>query len=182
MISRKHVRDFVAICAVIVALCIGFLFGRSTVKKETEIVVVRERVDTVIVFDTIRLPAPEPVYVYIVRTDTVVPDDTGTATVPITQHTYMTDAYKAIVEGYKPKLLDLELYPQTVYVTNEKEVLRTVQVKRTWQPFISGSYSTFGITGVGGGTFYHNLGFEYQYQYSLRERMNGHQFSLKYKF
>ena len=167
-----------AIVGIAVAFLIGYMSGKSG--TEPEAVVVRERVDTVIVRDTVRLPVPEPVHVYIVRTDTVAPDGTGTATVPVTQHTYVTDAYKAIIEGYKPKLLELELYPQTVYITKDREVIR--YVKKTWQPFVSASYSTFDIVGIGGGTFYNNLGLSYEYQYSLRERINGHRFSLKWKF
>lgn len=66
---------------------------------------------------------------------------------------------------------------------------------KVWQPFVSGSYSTLDYLGVGGGTFYHNLGFEYQYNFDLRrkpnlavsvddyfQRGNYHWFSGKYKF
>ena len=63
------------------------------------------------------------------------------------------------------------------------ETVRTVYAKRTWQPFVETSYSTTSdVVGVGGGVFYHNLGLSYEYQYSLRERMNGHRFGLAWKF
>lgn len=66
---------------------------------------------------------------------------------------------------------------------------------KVWQPFVSGSYSTLDYLGLGGGVFYHNLGFEYQYNIDIRskpiilqpmdkyfERGNYHWFSGKYKF
>lgn len=59
----------------------------------------------------------------------------------------------------------------------------------TFTPFISSSYSTTDYLGVGGGFFYHNLGFEYQYQIDLRQnnisfepRGNAHLLGVKYKF
>ena len=59
----------------------------------------------------------------------------------------------------------------------------------TFTPFVSSSYSTTDYLGVGGGFFYHNLGFEYQYQIDLRHnnisyepRGNAHLLGIKYKF
>lgn len=59
----------------------------------------------------------------------------------------------------------------------------------TFIPFASSSYSTTNYLGVGGGFFYHNLGFEYQYQIDLRQnnisyepRGNAHLLGVKYKF
>lgn len=59
----------------------------------------------------------------------------------------------------------------------------------TFTPFVSSSYSTAHYLGVGGGFFYHNLGFEYQYQIDLRQnnisfepRGNAHLLGIKYKF
>lgn len=66
---------------------------------------------------------------------------------------------------------------------------------KIWQPFVSASYSTLDYVGIGGGLFYYNLGFEYQYNFDLRkkpnltmpvdnyfQRGNYHWFSGKYKF
>ena len=68
-------------------------------------------------------------------------------------------------------------------------------VAKVWQPFVSASYSTLDYIGFGGGIFYHNLGFEYQYNIDIRKkppelpslndyfnRGNYHWFSGKYKF
>lgn len=67
--------------------------------------------------------------------------------------------------------------------------------QKVWQPFFAGSYSTLDYFGLGGGAFYHNLGFEYQYNIDIRskpmalpvvddyfKRGNYHWFSVKYKF
>jgi len=53
---------------------------------------------------------------------------------------------------------------------------------KVWQPFVSASYSTLDYFGLGGGMFYHDLGFEYQYQIGYKNTNNGHSFGLKYKF
>lgn len=99
--------------------------------------------DTVVVRDTIRLPAPKPVVVTVVRYDTVrletAPVDGITPpvavvpplhdtmpqitpengiVVPITRNTYKTDDYAAVVEGYRPRLVSIELYPKVTTVTN----------------------------------------------------------------
>ncbi len=58
----------------------------------------------------------------------------------------------------------------------------SIYKEKVWQPFISGSYSTLDIISLGGGLFYHNLGFEYQYQIDYENIRNGHSFGLKYKF
>ena len=73
--------------------------------------------------------------------------------------------------------------------------VKQIRVEKVWQPFVSASYSTLDYIGVGGGIFYHNLGFEYQYNVDIRKkppelpsvndyfrRGNYHWFSGKYKF
>ena len=61
-----------------------------------------------------------------------------------------------------------------------KEV--TKERKRTFIPYVSASYSTFNIVGVGLGTYYHNLGVgaEYQYNYDLQKKGLNLQFSIKF--
>lgn len=88
------------------------------------------------------------------------------------------------------KLGRLELYPTVRYnkisaidydftpVIQQKTIYKTA----IWQPFVSGSYSTLNYAGIGGGIFYHHLGFEYQYLISLGNQSNGHLIGIKYKF
>lgn len=61
-----------------------------------------------------------------------------------------------------------------------KEV--TKERKRTFIPYVSASYSTFNIVGIGLGTYYHNLGIgaEYQYNYDLQKKGLNLQFSIKF--
>ena len=62
------------------------------------------------------------------------------------------------------------------------QTVKYIQTKRVWQPFISASYSTFGVGGIGGGVFYYDVGLEYEFQYSIPENRTGHLVGLKYKF
>lgn len=98
--------------------------------------------DTVVIRDTIRPPVPKP-EVKPVRYDTVrpqnrpaedaipnvaavpLPEDTipritpeNDVIIPITQSTYKTEDYTAVVEGYRPRLVSIELYPKTTTITN----------------------------------------------------------------
>lgn len=97
--------------------------------------------DTVVIRDTIRPPVPAPEVITVVRHDTVrpqakppegetpdvatsaIPGDTtpgNEAIIPITQNAYVTEDYAAIIEGYKPRLVSIELYPKTTTVTITK--------------------------------------------------------------
>ena len=63
--------------------------------------------------------------------------------------------------------------------------IRTVQyvsVKKIWQPYVSTSYSTFNIAGIGAGMFYHNAALEYQYLRRFPDSRSGHMLAVKWKF
>ncbi|MDH6354747.1 hypothetical protein M2132_001076 [Dysgonomonas sp. PH5-45] len=92
-----------------------------------------------------------------------------------------------VVQYNKLSGIDYEFTPVYKNINTTRE--------KVWQPFVSGSYSTLEYLGLGGGIFYHNLGFEYQYNLDLRkkpqiplqtdpyyQRGNYHWFSGKYKF
>ena len=66
------------------------------------------------------------------------------------------------------------------YTPIYKEV--TIERKRTFIPYVSTSYSTFNIIGIGLGTYYHNLGIgaEYQYNYELQKKGLNMHFSIKF--
>lgn len=68
------------------------------------------------------------------------------------------------------------------YVFTPVHQYQTIIKKRVFIPFASGTYSTLNYVGLGGGVFYHDLGFEYQYQIGYNGLSNGHSFGLKYKF
>lgn len=106
--------------------------------------------DTVVIRDTIRLPVPKPEVITVVRYDTVRPqakpvedvtpalatvalsEDTipritpeNDVIIPITQNTYKTEDYTAVVEGYRPRLVSIELYPKTMTITNTITKIRS---------------------------------------------------------
>lgn len=108
----------------LVLLAGAFLAGRWTKPCGTPETVRR---DTVILRDTlaVRVPVPERVEVirrdtcWLVRCDTVLTADTlrVPVVVPIEQKVYATADYRAVVEGYRPRLVSMELYRQTQVVT-----------------------------------------------------------------
>lgn len=58
---------------------------------------------------------------------------------------------------------------------------KTIQTRtQRFTPFASASYHTFGAVGVGGGFFWDNIGFEYQYNFQ-RSLHNYHTLGLKIK-
>ncbi len=90
------------------------------------------RTDTVVVRDTLRDTVLVPFGRYIVRTDTVwmqaardtvpveeaTPDSVRIA-LPIEQKVYSTDDYRAVVEGFRPALVEMEIFRNTTFVTRE---------------------------------------------------------------
>jgi hypothetical protein len=45
--------------------------------------------------------------------------------IPITRNTYKTEDYTAVVEGYRPRLISMELYPKTTTITNTITKIRS---------------------------------------------------------
>ena len=117
-----------AISAVLV-LGIGFFAGRRTCRpQQLEIL----RRDTVTVTDTIVREIPVPRTVTVVRIDTCYlssPTDTIRipVAVPIERKTYTTSDYRAVVEGYRPSLVEMQVYQkqqtitQTIPISNKSK-------------------------------------------------------------
>lgn len=74
------------------------------------------------------------------------------------------------------KLTDMQYNFIPVY----KEII--YKDKKAFEPFLSASYSTMDILGIGGGAFINKVGLEYQFQHNYLLNSNGHLFSLKYRF
>ncbi|WP_289290009.1 DUF6808 domain-containing protein [Muribaculum intestinale] len=98
----------------------AFFAGRASHRFDAARSEVRR--DTVTVFDTLvwEIPAPHPVEV--VRVDTCyLPGTVDTiripVAIPIERKTYTTPDYRAVVEGYRPALVEMEVYRQTNIVT-----------------------------------------------------------------
>ena len=117
-----------AISAVLV-LGIGFFAGRRTCRpQQLEIL----RRDTLTVTDTIVREIPVPRTVTVVRIDTCYlssPTDTIRipVAVPIERKTYTTPDYRAVVEGYRPSLVEMQVYQkqqtitQTIPISNKSK-------------------------------------------------------------
>lgn len=190
-------KTIIYIAGILFALAIGFFIGRQTIDKIDKIVyekgeIVSGSVDTA-QFIPIKEEAPEkpelplkPMIIY---------QDTGS-----TKYILQIIDTAAIIADYikkreyqiKPfdnkEFGKLELYPMVQYnklIGFDYSFTPVTQIRhreKGWQPFVSASYSTLDYLGIGGGIFYRNLGFEYQYQLGYRSTQNGHSFGLKYKF
>lgn len=147
-------------------LCIGFLagwFSRVPARVEDFI----EKVDTLVVRDTIMRDRPVFVDRYLLRTDTVklaVHDttlrvDSVLVDVPIERRIYEEDSlYRAVVSGYRPSLDSLLVYRTTTEITK----FVPVPVKKRWGVGIQAGYgfSRQGISPyVGVGVSYNLINF-----------------------
>jgi hypothetical protein len=181
------------VCIAILFLAIGgfsgFFAGRKTVTySEVVKYTVGKQYDA-----SYKLPKPatERITDVLKASDIFIPDNiVFPDTVDLRPTLYdwnMERKYSELIEGEFGKLT-LNATVQynrlnelnTSFVPVYKEITRYRE--KTFQPFASVSCSTFGYAGIGGGLFYRNLGFEYQYQRHFPTKKNGHLFGLKYKF
>ena len=138
----------------------GFIICRSCTPEPTPADPIIKR-DTVVIRDTVRPPVPKPQIVTVVRRDTVritvvqdVEDkpltDTVRVEIPISRSIYKTDDYKATIEGYNARLVDMELYRRTTVITNTVPKLKSPRWALTvgpgigygpngWRPYIGAS-------------------------------------------
>jgi hypothetical protein len=101
--------------------------------------------DLLVVHDTIRIAEPAPTEEDVVRYDTVffpvveeldsigkvaesgenslekVEIDSAKVIIPITERTYEDSTYKAVVRGYNPELVSLDIYNSTRTITKTKQ-------------------------------------------------------------
>jgi hypothetical protein len=119
------------------------LVGRGYERSDEDV-----RGDTLVVRDTVRIV--EPVYikeevikyekVYLQAIDTIVKIDSIEVMVPITERVYEDTAYRAVVRGYNPELVSLDIYNST----------KTITITKTKQPKVVvgiGPYAGFGDKG-----------------------------------
>lgn len=170
-------------------LAIGFFFGRGTTGKK----VIEKNVSGETIRDTITRFVPDTVYLagelhykYKYRTDTVYRD------VPVVDR---DETIKATVEDwnlirdYKKTLFDNEsgrLSADFSVQYNELQCLSysftpmcketTIVKKRVLVPFVATSVLDFNSVSLGGGFFYHNIGFRVEWA------TRGLNFGVMYKF
>ncbi len=112
-------RDFVYLIIIVALLLAGHigcdpLAGNSDRLLHTSV----GRIDTLVIRDTIRDTVLIPKKVFITRIDTIIIQDTLRFPIPIEEKIYQTTDYRAVIEGFRPQLTELELYPKTVHITH----------------------------------------------------------------
>lgn len=114
----------------IVIFLVGLLIGWLCRRKEYVETTIVQR-DTTVVVDTHIVERPVPVRVTVVDTmyaevrDTIRMNDTLYVSLPLERKEYRRDEFYAVVSGYNPSLIHMEVYPKTVYVTEtERETVR----------------------------------------------------------
>lgn len=138
---------------VVVVLVIALPFAVRSCEPKVDAVT---KCDTIYVHDTIRIVEPQIVKEEVVRYDTVffpvykeldsisnLTQDSARVIVPITERTYEDSTYKAVVRGYNPELVSLDIYNSTKYYP----VVEKVKVK----PKVvvsAGVYGGFGVKGA----------------------------------
>lgn len=141
-------RDYIYISAAVLIFILGAVLGCETNKRlnpcnETSVVS-----DTIVVRDTVRLPVPQPVSKGVVKAEKVKPQikpiepvkksestevpeegktvindtpvltESGEVEIPIERKEYVTKDYRAVVEGWRPSLVSMEVYRETKTITN----------------------------------------------------------------
>lgn len=118
----------IAVIACLLVL-LGVGIGNSCHQREPIINVV-EKVDTLFIYDTIKVT--EPLFVkervvdsvLVAVTDTIVRNDTTFITLPRQQRKYQSPQFQAWVSGYDPKLDSIKLFQTTRTITKEIPVIQ----------------------------------------------------------
>lgn len=68
----------------------------------------------------------------------------GNLAIPIERKTYQAEEYKAVVEGWRPQLISMEVYPKTLTVTKTETL---IQKKRPLWALVVGPGVGYGLEG-----------------------------------
>lgn len=125
MTTAQHVALGAALALLLVASSgVSWLLGRRAGRNGANLPV-KVQTDTLIVRDTIREKYPVFVDRWKTRTelvevhDTVRRNDTLWQAVEIERRVYQGDDYRAVVEGWRPQLAEIAVFPKTVYLQTE---------------------------------------------------------------
>ena len=119
----------------LLCLILGFVIGMSINKTKIE-----SKIETQWLRDTIEveIPVPIPTPVEVIKTEYItIPseqiitqgDSLFIAPIPIESKTYETKDYKAVVEGYKPKLTEMTIYQNTKVETITETKYKTPKLQ-----------------------------------------------------
>lgn len=134
--------------AVVIACAVYSI--RTSVKQGQQPPIIEAKPDTVYIHDTLRIVEPVPTYQEVVRVETeylerVVNDtiiDTVYVRVPISQVVYENNRYKAVIQGYHPRLISLDIYTGKTYVYSHKTIVKPAKLSLS-----AGIYGGYGPKG-----------------------------------
>jgi len=187
-------RYVIAACFGLLCAVVGFFIGRSSNTEVEKTVIVKEPAVRGIITGLVPVSETTPsVSVLPVVRDTVYIDNVRYIKERVDTAAIIAD-YE-IRRRYEVPLFDnqygkLNVTWNTQYNRSDSIAytfvpIRTIQyvrVRKTFEPFIGVSYSSFGYISGGVGLFYHNLGIEASYQRSLYNSDYGFLIGLKWKF
>lgn len=140
------IATYVTVLVLVVSVLLNVLLaGRAAKTGQADVV----RADTIVVRDTVRIVEARVVKeevvrydtVYLQSTDTIVNMDSIGVMVPVTERTYEDSTYKAVVRGYNPELVSLDIYRQQTTVYRQQTRKPKVVVS-------AGVYGGFGAKGA----------------------------------
>ncbi len=189
----------IATLAILIAFTAGFIFGRYTITKEEKVEHVKGETaygslnpDFLTVKKEFKGDVKFLPYIFW-KSDTIkIHDIEYISTIPDTAKIVEDFIVK---REYQFNVFDnengkLEVSPTVQYnrlqkfdysFTPIKTVITKID-KPVFVPFISASYNSFGIAGIGGGMFIKNTGIEYNYLYRPFDNQSGHMLGIKVKF
>lgn len=135
-------KTIIHILIVAAALTGAFLAGRGTKHCPTP----QERVDTLVRVDTLRDTVVVEKTRVVTRTERVpfrvdsIVRDTVYIDIPIERVEYTDSMYRAVIEGYRAKLVFIETYNRTQYIT--REIVHTIKKRPQWGIGVQLGYGT----------------------------------------
>lgn len=143
-----------AVVALMVCALVGYSHYLFNVKLPAR---VEERMsaiipDTILIRDTLRIVEPTPteeieigadtVWLERIIKDTILDRDTVYVRVPISQVVYENNRYKAVIQGYHPRLVSLDIYTDKTYVYSHKTIVKPAKLSLS-----AGIYGGYGPKG-----------------------------------
>jgi opacity protein-like surface antigen len=141
----NRVNNIVGFLIILVFIVPTFILGRYSVSPEpieVERVVYDTITNTEVRVDTMWRTRVEKVYLTEVRRDTVTVRDTVLVEVPIYTYVAQDSLYRVEAEGFNVRFKRVDVYPRTVYRTQEKVV-------KTGDKWGLGVQAGYGISGHG---------------------------------
>lgn len=131
--SNNKLYIIIAILCLIIGFVIGLSINKTEIKTVTETKIIKDTIET-------EIPIPIPVPLEMPKTEfievetniiTTKNDSISIIPIPIEQKIYKTDLYKATIEGYKPKLIDIDIYQnkEVQYVTTTETKYKTPKLQ-----------------------------------------------------